>query len=604
MKISWMNKVVIWGMVVTLVIAVIAGPATYLRSSTLASYIIQAVSSGRAAEAVLTCGGVQTSVLDLIHSVGANLTAAQVICVQAKAGVLSLSRNSSVEVVAQPQPGGEEEVGNGGNTPATDYPDVTGASLLWQAENVTGAGITVAVVDTGIGNHQGLVRGIDGKQGRVVGWVDLVEGKKQPTDPNGHGTHVAGVIANSQIGADGEWNGIAPGVNLVGVRVLGADGSGTYEKVIQGIQWVVAHKAEYNIRVLNLSLVAPATAPYFVDPLDRAVTAAWASGLVVVVAAGNEGPKPMSISVPGNNPYAITAGAYTDHFTPGDFTDDYLADFSAAGPTLDGFAKPDVLAPGGHILSTVTPNSNLVRNHGRNLAENQYFSMSGTSQAAAAVSGVVALVLSRNPGLSPDQVKYRILASAMPWMSTDPDQAIYSIWQQGYGRLNAPDAVLADLNGKANQGMDIKADLAGTTHYEGYSYYDSATGLFRLRGADGSTTNSYWTWNGQYPGTGAIGAWSGAIGAWSGAIGAWSGAIGAWSGAIGAWSGAIGAWSGAIGAWSGGFTTWAGGVTAWTGSEPWAEQGLNQASFVTGFKSGKSNSTLSSISATRWVEEH
>ena len=208
-------------------------------------------------------------------------------------------------------------------------------------------------------------------------------------------------------------------------------------------------------------------------------------------------------------------------------------------------------------------------------------------------------------------------------------QAVYSIWQQGQGRLNAPDAVFGELSGEANLGMDIRADLADETHYEGYSFYDRETGLFKLRGDYAGLGGGFATWDGGYTtGVGAIGAWSGAIGAWSGAIGAWSGAIGAWSGAIGAWSGAIGAWSGAIGAWSGaigawsrpwsgaigawsgaigawsgGYTAWAGGVEAWTGSEPWSDKGYSELGFVHDFITGTVVSSAATVSTSQWVNE-
>ena len=135
---------------------------------------------------------------------------------------------------------------------------------------------------------------------KIAAWVDFVDGSKSPTDPHGHGTHIAGIIANAQKGPDDEWNGVAPGVRLVGVRVLDEQGFSNYENVIQGIEWVIDHKDEYNIQVMNLSLVSTAEVPYWVDPLNNAVMQAWASGITVVVAAGNDGSDPMSIGVPGN----------------------------------------------------------------------------------------------------------------------------------------------------------------------------------------------------------------------------------------------------------------------------------------------------------------
>src|SRR5690606_31633931 len=130
---------------------------------------------------------------------------------------------------------------------------------------------------------------------------------------------------------------IAPKIKFVDVRVLGADGSGTYTDVIEGLNWVLANKARYNIRVVNLSLVSAPQGPYWADPINQAVEALWQAGIVVVAAASNEGPDPMSISVPGNDPFVITVGAFTDNYTPYDETDDYITPFSGAGPTETGF---------------------------------------------------------------------------------------------------------------------------------------------------------------------------------------------------------------------------------------------------------------------------
>ncbi len=595
-----------------------------VNTSSQASYIVQAATLAQASRAVLNCGGQVTSELNIISSVGAALPAFEVSCVQGQPGVVSVSANLGVELTADKN-GGQDNNPNTDKdnkpnndkdakikTPASDYPDVTGANLVWTKGHNTGKRVTVAVVDTGVDLHTGL------DNNRVIAWKDFVDGKNRPFDPNGHGTHISGIIANDELGSDGEPNGMAPDVKLVEARVLKEDGSGTYENVIQGIQWVVTNKAKYDIRVMNLSLVSPAQSPYWADPLDRAVTAAWASGITVVVAAGNAGPGPMTIAVPGNNPYVITAGAYTDNYTPLNFADDYIAPFSAAGPTLDGFTKPDVIAPGAHMVSTMANSSYVAKNHDANRIKGDYFSMAGTSQASAVTSGVAALVIAAHPELTPNQVKYRIMASALPWMTLEPQQAVHSIWQQGAGRINAPDAVYAKLSGEANQGMDIQADLAGNTHYEGFSYYDKDSGLFRLSGDYANLGGGYATWDGTYGSnsgaigawsgaigawSGAIGAWSGAIGAWSGAIGAWSGGLGAWSGAIGAWSGAIGAWSGAIGAWSGGYTAWAGGAQAWTGSEPWAELGYTKPGFIASYTAGRPVNQAMTISTCQWVDE-
>ncbi len=539
------------------------------QKSATPSYIVQGQSVAVVGQLVTQYGGQVTSNLDVISGVGAILPGDALARLLNEPAITRITPNAAVEAA--------------GNIPATDYPEVAGAHLAWE-QGITGEGVTVAVVDTGISKHKGLKKDIYGEGGRIIGWADFVKNKNNPKDKNGHGTHVAGIIANSQTGEDGNWNGVAPGVNLVGVRVLDKNGYGTYEQVIQGIQWVIENKDEYNIRVMNLSLVALVQSPYWADPLNQAVTQAWAEGITVIVAAGNSGPDPMTVGVPGNNPYVITVGAFTDDYTPEDWTDDYLAPFSAAGPSLDGFVKPDIIAPGAHMVSSMKHSSTLAKAYPDNQFPKKYFSMAGTSQAAAVVSGIAALTLSHYPTLTPDQVKHRIVSTALIWMEADGTDALYSIWQQGAGRVNAYDSVFSTSTAYANANMDIWADLAGTEHYAGYTYYDETTGEFKLLDN--------------------FGFWSGEFGAWSGEFGAWSGEFGAWSGEFGAWSGEFGAWSGEFGAWSGGYTDWAGGVSAWDGDEPWAIMTYAEASFVNDFITGISPDTANTAAFIgAWIDE-
>jgi serine protease AprX len=603
-----LRKAIGWLATLMLIMTLIAMPAGGVsgkgkpgpKTDTNASYLVQGTTAKVAGTAVTRCGGKVTSSLEIIDSVGATLTTDQVTCVKGQKGVIAVTPNSKVGTS-----GTFVKDNKTGTAPATDYPDVTGADAVQIAKGITGKRVTVAVVDTGVAPQDGI------KASRIVGWADFIDGSKKPIDPNGHGTHVAGVIANSQLGADGEPNGMAPEVNLAVARVLDENGTSTYEKVIQGIQWVVQNKTKYNIKVLNLSLVSTVKSPYWADPLNRAVMKAWSLGITVVVAAGNSGPNPMTISVPGNVPYVITVGAFTDHFTPMKFQDDYLTPFSAAGPTQDGFVKPDVIAPGAHMVSTM-PNGSVVAldNQGNKVAENYYW-LAGTSQASAVVSGIAALTIAKNPRLTPNEVKYRIVSTAMLRVDPVTHNASYSIWQQGAGRVDAPDAVLAKISGRANKGMNIYADLMGFIHYSGTTYYDNATGTFRLDSPYANMAGGYGVWNGQYTaatcatptgipcndindgtwtpaGDGAWsglyskiwkglndGAWSGGDGAWSGGDGAWSGGDGAWSGGDGAWSGlndgawsnGDGAWSGTDGAWSGGDGAWSGDDGAWSGND-------------------------------------
>ena len=243
---------------------------------------------------------------------------------------------------------------------------------------IDGTGVTIAVVDSGVyfsdevkktsargstyqfqGQADFVGNGLAPKSERTDTRISIIQQDgycwtdfQKSRDPYGHGTHVAGIIWNN-FHDDATWIGWAlpAEANILSVRVLGDDGIGTYEDVIQGIQYVVENKDTLGIRVLNMSLSAYVTSPYFADPLNRAVEAAWANGIVVVAAAGNEGPGAESITVPGNDPYVITVGAVDSKRTPGYWDDDFLPGWSATGPTWDGFAKPDVLAPGANIVS-------------------------------------------------------------------------------------------------------------------------------------------------------------------------------------------------------------------------------------------------------------
>ena len=306
----------------------------------------------------------------------------------------------------------------------------------------------------------------------------------------------------------------------------------------------MANKNTYNIRVLNLSFSAPPQSYYWDDPLNQAVMRAWQAGIVVVAAAGNAGPDPMTIGVPGNIPYVITVGAFSDNYTPDNTKDDYLASFSSAGPTVEAFVKPDLLAPGGHITGIMDSSANLAIAYPENSIDGRFFIMSGTSQATAVTSGVVALMLQANPGLTPDDVKCRLMNGAHPFISGNGNNATlaYSLFQQGAGVINATDAVYNSTVGCANVGLDINADLDGTQHFEGPADMD-ANGDYYVVDGDGNT----YTWSG---GT-----------YWAGGF-AWSGGT-FWAGSF-AWSGGT-FWAGSF-AWSGG--------TFWAGSVVWSDANM------------------------------
>jgi serine protease AprX len=266
-----------------------------------------------------------------------------------------------------------------------------------------GAGVTVALLDTGISHVADL-------GDRVLARVDFTA-DQDGYDRYGHGTHMAGVIAGDGSLSGGGWTGVAPRANLVSVKVAGPDGSTDVSVVIAGMQWIVSHRSEYRIRVLNLSFGTDSKQSYLVDPLDFAVEQVWRSGILVVVAAGNRGPDPGTINKPGDDPFVLTVGA-ADLKNTIEKSDDVMAPFSSRGPTQDGVAKPGLLAPGVTIVSNRAVGSTLDQLHASARVGDHYFKGTGTSQSAAVVSGVAALMFQANPSLTPDVAKATLLGTA------------------------------------------------------------------------------------------------------------------------------------------------------------------------------------------------
>ena len=234
-----------------------------------------------------------------------------------------------------------------------------------------GAGVGVAILDSGIATTSDL------GDSRIVGWKDLVNKQKAPYDDAGHGTFVAGLIAGDGTASlpldDGgfatmQFRGVAPRANIVGIKVLDSTGQGRVSSVMAGVLWAIAHRQEYNIRVLNLSIGSNPVAPSDFDPIAKAVELAWKNGLTVVCAAGNEGEfGPGGILSPGNSPYVITVGA-TDTRQTATIDDDAVTSYSSVGPTLwDEYAKPDLVAPGNRLISLRVKGSYIDANYPQNL---------------------------------------------------------------------------------------------------------------------------------------------------------------------------------------------------------------------------------------------
>jgi serine protease AprX len=294
-----------------------------------------------------------------------------------------------------------------------------GLGLIAATPSISGKGIGVAVIDSGISYHSAL-------SGKVIASVNFATGETSTSDGFGHGTHIAGIIAGvSNYGPTPLFKtGVAPGSHLVNVRVLNRQGVGYTSDVIAGLQWVKTNRIKYGIRVVNLSLGHPITEPCFFDPLCLAAEDAVASGLVVVASAGNNGKDAEgrtvlgSITTPGNAPGVITVGALNTWNTSYP-SDDTVATYSSRGPTrYDLLLKPDVVAPGNKIVSLEAAGSYLAATYPSlrvaGSGTNAFRMMSGTSMSAAMVSGGAALLLESSPTLNARQLKVALQVTATP----------------------------------------------------------------------------------------------------------------------------------------------------------------------------------------------
>lgn len=396
-----------------------------------------------------------------------------------------------------------------------DYtPETVNAPWAWQQLHLDGTGVGVAVIDSGVYPVADLYwyNTLTGAYGlRVVYSQSFVPGTTDASDYYGHGTHVAGIVAGAGWMSYGnhythQFKGIAPNSNIINLRALDQNGSGTDSSVIAAIQTAINLKSQYNIRVINLSLGRQVYESYALDPLCQAVEAAWKAGIVVVAAAGNEGRNDSAgtngygtIAAPGNDPYVITVGAMNTANTSSR-GDDTVASYSSKGPTaFDHIVKPDIVAPGNRVVSTLSPYSNFpkqyqatdvltpeyVKNSNRNNVSTDYLRLSGTSMATAVVSGAVALMVQADPSLSPDTVKARLMKSAskqFPVDSTVTDFTtgktytdFYDIFTIGAGYL--------DIQAALNDFDTVPATLDAASPV---ANYDATSGNVYLTPSDGS----------------------------------------------------------------------------------------------------------------------
>jgi serine protease AprX len=546
-------------------------PPTYAGAPV--SVIVRAVSGGahQVEELVTGMGGAIERRLPIIDGFSASLPADALPILERSTAVLSLSPNTPLE----PQDGTYDPTGDINSMASTTQ--YTGASSWWDA-GYTGAGVDVAVIDTGVAPVEGL-----SMPGKVIYGPDLSLESQSPNltnlDTYGHGTFMAGLIAGhdtelsapySQAPAS-QYRGMAPDARIVSVKVGTADGGTDVSQVIAAISWVVqhAHDPGVNIRILNLSYGTNSTQSYVVDPLAYAAEIAWRKGIVVVTSGGNNGyvsgtPGTPALTNPAFDPFLIAVGSTNSNGTPR-LSDDFVPQFS---PRAIGVRGVDLVAPGVHLQGLRVPNSYVDGRNPQAVLGDRYFRGSGTSQSAAVVSGAAALVLQRYPQATPDQVKRLLTTSAyrmffQPWGSGSGElqmSAALDMPMLNYTQTWQPSTGLGSL--ELARGVDhLTLDgvvLSGEQDIMGSPYNSATMAALQAQGASWSGGE----WNGK--------SWSGA--SWSGA--SWSGA--SWSGvswsgvswssyvfADNSWSGA--SWSGA--SWSG--ISWSG--ASWSGSS-WSGQ--------------------------------
>lgn len=378
------------------------------------------------------------------HGFAATLTKAQIMALQQNPLIKQIELDMPVQAFMNTAP-----VSFGVTKARKDF-GLTGdrdGSLSTYSKN----DVVVAVIDTGIDASH-----VDLDDGKVIAFKDYVNGRTSPYDDNGHGTHVAGIVAG-----DGEGNsnylGVAYGAALIGIKVLDANGSGAMSNVDAGIEWAIKNKSTYNIRIINLSLGTSGSSDG-TDSTSVAVNSAYDNGIVPFVAAGNSGPARYTIGSPGAAAKAITVAAMADVGELG-FN---VTSFSSRGPTKDGRVKPDIGAPGFKITSADANTGN------------GYVSLNGTSMATPFAAGVGALMLDANNSLSPFDIKSKMLGTAQDWGPSGKDI------DYGNGRLQAYEAIKS-AGGYTGTGPDVPkhgygaGNLSGTGDADNWSLSVNST---------------------------------------------------------------------------------------------------------------------------------
>jgi serine protease AprX len=405
-----------------------------------------------------------------VNGLAANLTGAQIVHLVSKKGIAAITVDSPVQLA-------------GGLSNKQRWPFVSGVQKFWSGGNPA-ATPTIAVVDSGIDASR------PDFGGRVVADVNMTSlPGNSAGDGRGHGTFVAGIAAGS---GDG-YAGAAPGSKIVSIDVMDDTGMAMTRDVIGAADWILANKDKYGIRVANFSLHSGQANSFMYDPLDRAVERLWFAGVVVVAAAGNYGVdgKPSGVPfAPGNDPFVITVGA-DDIDGSVSTNDDYAAPWSAYGYTLDGFAKPDLAAPGRYMVGPVPVASTLVAEKPASVVSPGYIQLSGTSFAAPVVAGAAAQILSTHPTWTPDQVKGALMLTAR----SAGDSAHLST---GVGVVDVQKAVAVGNAPNPNAALNrfLTSDASGVKAFDAASWASTASA--NASWASASWSDASWasaSWN-------------------------------------------------------------------------------------------------------------
>ncbi len=516
------------------------------------SYIVRSATSADDTRLAVQRVGAKVGVqFNIINAVQANLTADQAEALRHDHAIAGVTSDVTLRPMGTNKNLGYDVKENGSNKTTANK---IGATKLWDM-GITGQGVDVAVIDTGVNPVEGLA-------GRVIDGPDIsldapvLTAAQKARDLNGHGTHMAGIIAGHDSDLTGTYSkattsfvGIAPDARIINVKVGAESGAVDVTQIISALEWVVRNKNTngLNIKVVNLSYGTPSQLKYWEDPVAAAAEAAWRAGIVVVAAAGNDGAT-NAVTSPASNPNIIAVGATEKKQGATTFTNS------------GGARNPDLWAPGTSVISlSASTNSNVERKGNPVRVGSRFIRGTGTSQATAAISGAVALLAQAYPSATPDQLRIAMIRSN----SKDPNKLgqIGGVGEIGsFVNLDRALNLVPATTDADSLIRDFVAKFNAPAGARGYGSLDASRGANVVRSGNGATLTGNVDWMGNaWSGNSWSGnSWSG--NSWSG--NSWSG--NSWSG--NGWSG--NSWSG--NSWSG--NSWSG--NSWTDSV-WAGYGWN-----------------------------